>query len=71
MFFRKEKSVKKSLKKTKNSLKVAKKSKTANSNLQKFIILICCFHFLYFSSGSLETENHQGKIRNNITNIDY
>ena len=54
----------------KNSLKVAKrKSKTTNSNLQKYIILIWCFHFLYFSSGSLETENHQRKIRNNITGI--
>ena len=56
----------------KNSLKVAKrKSQTTNSNLQKFIILIWCLHFLYLSSGSLETKNHQGKIRNNITDIGY
>ena len=55
----------------KNSLNVAKrKSKTANSNLQKFIIFIRCFHGLYLSFGGFETEN-QGKISNKITNIDY
>ena len=55
----------------KNSLKVTKrKSKTTNSNLQKFIILIWCFHNLYLSLGSLENEN-QGEISNKITNIDY
>ena len=52
-------------------LRLAKrKSKTANHNLQKFIILIWFFHSLYLPSGGLQTEN-QGKIRNKITNSRY
>ena len=53
-----------------SSMKVAKteKNKTANSNLQKFIILTWYFHFLCLSSGGLETEN-PGKMKKKMSRI--